>query len=146
MVPARNDCKYECHLWSMGVFNLAQTTLGIEVSAELRKPNSDAHQWMKVMEDTTSLLGAVISVINPAVFETGLRFIEAINRDPQLVMKKENLDNLLACWTSPYSSASLMSNRDSPIHRGRSGDFSVHVGDGHRGRWAGFSAWGDSVR
>lgn len=111
-----------CGQW---VFIVAQRTLGIEVSAELRKPDSNAHQWMKAMEDTTSFLGAVVSVINPAVYETGLRFIEAIDRDPQLVMKRENLHNLLACWTSPYSSASLMSNRDSPLHRDRSGDFST---------------------
>jgi hypothetical protein len=107
------------------VFTSTQTTLDMEVSAELRKPDSDAHKWIKAMEDTTSFIGAVVSVINPAVFQTGLRFIGALERQPHLITKRENLNGLLACWTSPYSSASLMSNRDSPLHRDRSGEFST---------------------
>jgi hypothetical protein len=97
----------------------------MEVSAELRKPESEAHHWMKAMEDTTTFLGAILSVINPAVYETGSRFIQEIERHPYRVAKREKLGSLLASWTSPYTSASLMSNRDSPLHRDSSGEYST---------------------
>ena len=97
----------------------------MEVSAELRKPDSDAHQWLKGMEDTSMLLGAIISIINPGVFETGKSFIQEMYRHPDRVAKRENLTALLESWTSPYTSASLMSNRDSPLHRDGSGGYST---------------------
>lgn len=97
----------------------------MEVSAELRKPDSDAHQWLKAMEETSMILGAVVSIINPSVFETGCRFISTIQEHTHRVAKRENLGALLDSWTSPYTSASLMSNRDSPLHRDSSGGYST---------------------
>ena len=71
------------------------------------------------------LLGAIVSIINPAVFRTGLHFIDEIRKHPHRVAKNENLGSLLESWTSPYTSASLISNRDSPLHRDRSGGYST---------------------
>jgi len=117
-----------------------QTTLDIEVSAELRKPDSEAHQWLAAMQETSMLLGAVLSIINPGVYETGARFITKINQHPDLVAKRENLGALLESWTSPYTSASLISNRESPLHRDRSGGYStmdllLSVGNYSEGRF-----------
>jgi hypothetical protein len=97
----------------------------MEVSAELRWPDSHAHQWIQGMEDTSMLLGAVVSIINPAVYDTGTRFIQEIRNHPQRVAKRENLGMLMESWTSPYTSASLISNRDSSPHRDKSGGYST---------------------
>jgi len=95
--------------------------LDIEVAAELRK--SAAPAWVSEMGETSAFLGGLLRVINPAEFETGIACIKAIVKGDQ-VAKKENLDDLGRIWTSPYPTVSLMSNRNSPIHRDTGGDYS----------------------
>lgn len=95
------------------------------MSAELRNAESNGHQWVKAMADTLMLLGAVVSIINPGVYETGTHFIQKLKENPHCVAKNENLAALLDSWTSPYTSASLISNRDSPLHRDNSGGYST---------------------
>jgi hypothetical protein len=94
----------------------------MEVAAELRKPA--ARQWVSVMGETTALLGAILAVMHPTTFETGTRCISEI-RQSEKVGKRENLEELLQDWTAPYTTVSLMSNRDTPLHRDVGGSYSV---------------------
>jgi len=112
----------------------------MEVSAELRQPDSLCHQWLGEMEDISTYLGAIVSVINPAVFKTGASCIREISKNPYRVAKRENLEDLLKIWRSPYTSASLISNRDTPLHRDNSGGYStmdllLSVGNYSNGRF-----------
>jgi hypothetical protein len=86
----------------------------MEVAAELRKP--PAQEWLAAMRDTNSLIGAVAGLIHPATVYTGMRSIEAIAKNGRIA-KRENLEDLLAIWTSPFVAASLINNRDTPLHR-----------------------------
>ena len=76
-----------------------QGLLDIEVAAELRK--SAAPAWVSEMSETSAFLGSLLSVINPAEYETGVACIKAIANGDR-VAKKENLDDLMEIWTSPY--------------------------------------------
>ena len=86
----------------------------MEVAAELRK--EAAPKWVKSMERTTAFLGGVLAAAHPATFATGMKCVEAIGTGKK-VAKTENLEELMEIWSSPFTTMSLMSNRDSPQHR-----------------------------
>jgi len=86
----------------------------MEVGAELRKEAGP--KWVRLMERTTAFLGAVLAAAHPATFDTGMKCVQAIGTGKK-VAKTENLEELMDIWSSPFTTMSLMSNRDSPQHR-----------------------------
>ena len=86
----------------------------MEVGVELRRAAAPA--WMRSMERTTAFLGAIVAVAHPATFATGRQCVRAIGESDQ-VAKTENLGDLMKIWSSPFTTVSLMSNRDTPPHR-----------------------------
>lgn len=86
----------------------------MEVAAELRKPAASA--WVSAMEETNTLLGAVLGVIHPPTFNAGVNCIRNIEQSPEIA-KRENLDDLLQVWTSPCVGVSVINNRNTPLHR-----------------------------
>ena len=86
----------------------------MEVAAELRKPV--ARQWLDGMAGTNLLLGAVVGLIHPTSFKTGAECVSAIGNNEN-IQKAENLGELMKIWTSPFPAASVINNRDTPIHR-----------------------------
>jgi hypothetical protein len=68
------------------------------------------------MERSTAFLGAVLAVAHPATFKTGMKCVKTIGESRE-VRKTENLKALMEVWSSPFTTTSLMSNRDSPLHR-----------------------------
>lgn len=93
----------------------------MEVAAELRKPT--ARLWLEAVQDHIAFLGAVLSVINPNQYNSGISAIEGIRSNPEKVKKRDLLPDLLNIWTSPSLAMSLMSNRDSPYHRNNGGSY-----------------------
>lgn len=75
------------------------------------------------MQDHLAFVGAVLSVINPNQFNSGISAIERIWSEPEKVKKREVLPDLLKIWTSPSLAMSLMSDRDSPYHRDNGGSY-----------------------
>jgi hypothetical protein len=98
-----------------------QGVLDLEVAAELRKP--PARAWVSAVGESLTLLGGLLRIINLAVFHTGISCIETISNSGQ-VAKREGLKDLLDIWTTPYTTASLMNNRDCPLHRDKGGNYS----------------------
>jgi hypothetical protein len=110
----------------------------LEVAAELRKPT--ARVWLEAVQDHIAFLGAVLSVINPNQFNSGISTIERIRSNPEKVKKREVLPDLLNIWTSPSLAMSLMSNRDSPYHHDNGGSYAsmdmlVSVGNYKEGKF-----------
>jgi hypothetical protein len=91
----------------------------MEVGALLRKGGQG---WVMAMEETMAFLGAVLGVIHPGTFAAGKQCINAI-RDSDRVAKRENLEELLRYWASPFLSGSLISNRDSGLHWDTGGNY-----------------------
>ena len=92
-----------------------QKTKDMELAAELRKPLLRA--WLSETGETSALIGAAVSAMNPEVFSAGLKCIEKVTRNPDVVTKGQHLSEVLAMWTSPYTGFSLINNRDTPLHR-----------------------------
>jgi hypothetical protein len=93
----------------------------MEVAAELRKPAG--RNWISAVATPSALLGALLGVINPAGFDTGISCVKVISKSGK-VEKTETLEELLAVWTSPYTTVSLMSSQDSPLHHDKGGGYS----------------------
>jgi hypothetical protein len=92
----------------------------MEVGAKLRNPAG--RKWIAAMEETNELLGAVIRLIHPTTFATGVACIKAISKSDQ-ICKRENLDELISRWTSPCIAASVMNNWNTPLHRDNSATY-----------------------
>src|SRR6204780_2357637 len=88
--------------------------LDMEVGAELRRAAGLA--WVQAMERSMAFLGAVLAVAHPATYRTGMECVNAIG-DSKRVAKSEKLKELMEVWSSPFTTTSLMSNRDTPLHR-----------------------------
>jgi hypothetical protein len=85
------------------------------VAAVLRK--GPAKDWIRVVQESTALIGGAISIMHTTTYQAGIQSILAIRDHPERIAKSENLDSLLKDWTSPLTTASLINNRDSPEHR-----------------------------
>jgi len=86
----------------------------MEVGAELRNPAD--REWVAAMAETNLLIRGAVGLIHPATFETGISCIKAIGRNDK-ICKRENLEELMKMWTSPCTAASVINNRDTPLHR-----------------------------
>jgi hypothetical protein len=107
----------------------------MEVGAELRNPAG--REWVTAMAETNVLLGGVAGLIHPATFQTGIACIKEIAIDGE-ICKRENLDELIDIWTSPCTAASVINNRNTPLHRDNgatygSMDFLTSVGEFQHG-------------
>jgi len=85
------------------------------MGAELRKPA--VREWVSVMEESNLLLGGIIGVMNPSTFTTGVNCIKAVQSNVESIAKSEGIEDLLEIWTSPLLAASVINNRNTPVHR-----------------------------
>ena len=99
-----------------------QGVLDMEVGAALRK--AELRAWVSEMGESTAVLGGILRVMHPATFASGLKCIEGIKHSKKVV-KREHLDEVLEVWTSPYTTFSLINNRDTPLHRDNGGSHTV---------------------
>jgi hypothetical protein len=83
-------------------------------------------KWMAAMSETFTLLGGLTSILNPHVFNAGIKVIQAIHTMPELVHKGETLPHILAAWSTPFTALSLMNNRNMPVHRDNGLGFTVN--------------------
>jgi hypothetical protein len=93
----------------------------MEVSKEMRR--KEAQQWTKELSETSALTGGLTALINPEVYRAGIEALEAIILNPELVSKNDDLHEILTFWTSPFLAISLISNRNSPLHRDNGGGY-----------------------
>lgn len=80
------------------------------MSALLKDPASPAHAWLHAMQETSALIGGVLRVIHPAVYQSGLDSM----RNKQTV---EGVLEVLQHWHAPFNALSFMANRESSRHR-----------------------------
>src|SRR5258705_11726362 len=86
----------------------------MEVSAEMRNPAGQ--ESVSAVTETNELLGAVVSIMHPARFLTGIQCIKGIHESDDIA-KRDNLNELLEEWTSPFIAGSIINNRNTPLHR-----------------------------
>ncbi len=94
----------------------------MEVSAEMRNPAGQ--EWVSAVTETNELLGAVVSIMHPATFLTGIQCIKGIQESDDIA-KRDNLNELLEVWTSPFIAGSIINNRSTPLHRDNGASYSA---------------------
>ena len=84
------------------------------------------------------LLGAIMSIVQPEVYHTGHRALEKLFNEPDFVNKRVELFDALEVWWTPFSAMSVVSNRETPLHRDMGGrvewsDMLIALGEYHHG-------------
>lgn len=73
------------------------------------------------MEETSAVLGGILSIIHPGLFEAGMQCMEILQENPDFVAKNERLAEIMEIWSSPFTGLSVMNNRQTPLHRDNGG-------------------------
>lgn len=84
----------------------------MEVSAAL-KPKAahlGAAAWLESMRDSTVLLGAILKVVHPELYARSVAGLATLHGH-------EDFETPLRPWGSPFNALSIISNRQTPLHR-----------------------------
>jgi hypothetical protein len=111
------------------------------VSSELQRQDNAVLKWMENTKESMVLLGAIMSIVQPEVYHTGRRALEKLFNEPDFVNKQVELFDALEVWWTPFSAMSVVSNRETPLHRDMGGrvewsDMLIALGEYHHGRFA----------
>lgn len=93
----------------------------MEVSAALRTDRG--LRWLQEIKESSALIGAVLAIIHPALYEAGIQALRTIAANPEIVEKGGKLPDVLAAWSSPFSGLSVINNRQTPVHRDNGGPY-----------------------
>ena len=109
----------------------------LQVSAGLRTA-ATAADFLGATAETFALIGAILSIIQPDLYDVGMEGLKVLYRDPSLVETPEILREVLNLWMVPFSGLSVISNRITPLHRDCNGrkewmDLLVALGRYHQG-------------
>ena len=67
--------------------------------------------------ESTAILGGVVSVIHPDLYEAGMIALRWLWNNPDLVDSPLLLKEVLGLWSVLFSGVSIISNRSTPLHR-----------------------------
>ncbi|EFI27291.1 hypothetical protein CC1G_14763 [Coprinopsis cinerea okayama7 len=84
-------------------------------SASLKGP--PGQQFIRDMTESFAVLGGVIAITQPWLFNAGLEVLESLHRRTFPVDNAETLDAILNFWSNPFTAFSVIVNRESSIHR-----------------------------
>lgn len=69
------------------------------------------------MEDAFTIIGGILSVMYPELFEAGCRALKEMADGADKIHKGQELPEVLRLWGVPFSVISVICNRDTPPHR-----------------------------
>jgi len=73
----------------------------LQVSAGLR--TAAAADFLGATAETFALIGAILSIIQPDLYDVGMEGLKVLYRDPSLVETPEILREVLNLWMVPFS-------------------------------------------
>jgi hypothetical protein len=77
----------------------------------------DALQFLRDTQEVAALLGAILSLIHPALFAQGMELMKTLYKNPHDLRNPDLVLDTLAIWASPFTALSIISNRSTPMHR-----------------------------
>ena len=112
----------------------------LKVSADLTKPNA-VLEWLKKCSLPFALIGGILSIIQPELYNAGWEALKKLSEDPGLCDKPKRLLEVLSTWYTPFSALAVISNQSTPLHRDTGGrpewlDLMVALGVYEHGRFA----------
>lgn len=111
------------------------------VSAELQRRDQAVLKWMDNAKESFALIGAIMSIVQPELYHTGRGALEKLFNEPDVVGKHIELFDALEAWWIPFSAMTVVSNRETPLHRDMGGrvdwcDMLIALGKYEHGRLA----------
>ena len=74
--------------------------------------------WLQNNLESHQLLGGVLGVLQPDLFDIGYAcYEEIINNSDDIVKNVSHLAPALECWSIPVNAMSIISNRQTGLHR-----------------------------
>jgi hypothetical protein len=90
----------------------------LEVSGPLKNPTDNPlWQWLEKISETSALLGGILFVMHPELYHMGMEAWKSILNSPDIIKESELVLELLTLWMSPFSGMSVISNRETILHR-----------------------------
>jgi Oxygenase domain of the 2OGFeDO superfamily len=72
---------------------------------------------MELMSESLSIIGAILAVVHPTLFEAGLDALAELHSGPIDVGQPDLLRKVLEIWGSPFTAVSVIVNRETELHR-----------------------------
>jgi hypothetical protein len=112
----------------------------LKVSEELTRENPTC-QWLRMNRMPLALIGGILSIIQPLLFDMGVQALQALESDPELCDNPGRLREVLEFWHVPFSGISVISNRVTPLHCDTGGraewmDLLLALGEYDNGRFS----------
>ena len=79
------------------------------------------HIWMNRSFETHILIGGLLGVLQPELYDVGKSGIFTFIDNPALVTNPNDLREALACWNVPFDNISIIAQGQTPLHRDISG-------------------------
>lgn len=74
-------------------------------------------EWVIKTQWAAALAGGILSLVHPQQYKIGrMALIQLVER-PDVVGHLDDVRNILRFWAAPFSAASVIVNRQTPIHR-----------------------------
>ncbi|KAF8801179.1 hypothetical protein BYT27DRAFT_7115442, partial [Phlegmacium glaucopus] len=87
----------------------------LKVSVDLIK-DSPTCDWLIKSHLLFALMGGILSIVQPELFDLGVKALQALQSDPQVCDNPTRLCEVLDIWQMPFSALSVISNRVTPLH------------------------------
>jgi hypothetical protein len=107
--------------------------------SEILSRETPTCEWLKANKLPFALIGGILSIIQPSLFDMGIQALEALSSNPKLCDNPGRLREVLEFWHVPFSAISVISNRVTPLHCDTGGraewmDFLLALGKYDNGR------------
>jgi hypothetical protein len=87
-------------------------------SAILRQTSDGrALSWVNQTQWAAALVGGILSLIHPQQYVIGHMALLKVVERPDCVSYLSDVKNILRFWASPFTAASVVVNRQTPVHR-----------------------------
>lgn len=120
MVPPSPQCKYLLLRNTKATLTYQQDErFKLEVSASLRTEprRTGSRMWLSEMRDANVLLSALLMITHPNLYRIGRRSFLQMAVTTSESEDPIEMQKVLAIWGSVFSALSVVSNRETPLHR-----------------------------
>ena len=84
---------------------------------KLRSENLLTLAWLEETSESFALMGAVLSIVHPELYEIGWEVLKKVTNNLEMVKDGEDVLKVLWLWMTPFSGYGLISNCTTSLHR-----------------------------
>ncbi|KAF8228140.1 hypothetical protein L208DRAFT_1057278, partial [Tricholoma matsutake] len=103
--------------WFQQAHNTPKFKPKISKTLKPRLENLTTLGWLKETLELFALMGALLSIVHPELYEIGRGVLKKVGDSPDMVKDGEEVLEVLWLWMTPFSGYGLISNCITPMHR-----------------------------